>query len=63
MNAFLTAFAATTGLTDSEADEQWAAYSRQLSDVERARIEAGGTRSGVFLGGKFLADYPPEDEQ
>lgn len=61
MNAFLDAFATEAGLRDSEADEQWAGFSRQLSDNERARIERGGTRSGQRQGREFLQLYPQAD--
>lgn len=63
MNAFLTSFAATTGLSDNEANEQWAGYSRMLSDSEIARIERGGTKSGERMGNAFLRDYPDTDNE
>lgn len=61
MNAFLNAFAAETGLSDHEADEQWVAYSRQLSDAERRQIERGGTRAGERMGRQFRRDHPETD--
>jgi hypothetical protein len=36
--------------TLQEADAQWAAYSRQLSQTERLRDEAGGYSRGQVLG-------------
>lgn len=57
-NVFLTSFAAAAELKDSEADEQWAGFSRQLSDKERDEIERGGSRAGAREGAAFLALYP-----
>lgn len=56
--AFLAAFAAAAELKDSEADEQWAGFSRHLSDKERDEIERGGSRAGAREGAAFLALYP-----
>jgi hypothetical protein len=59
--AFLKAFADVTKLKASEADEQWAGFSRQLSDSERTEIENGGSRSGHLMGEEFLKLYPMAD--
>jgi hypothetical protein len=58
---FLTAFAQATQLPANEADAQWSAYSRQLSDAERSRIEDGGAEQGVLMGLEFAAMFgvPP----
>ncbi len=58
MRAFLEGFAAETNLSDSEADEQWAAFSRQLSDLERRRIERRGRKAGEIEGRRFARLYP-----
>ena len=60
-NAFLTAFAAAAHLNDSEAGEQWAGFSRSLSDSERELIENGGTQSGSREGESFLKLHPVAD--
>lgn len=39
----------------SEADAQWAGFSRQLSDLERERIEAKGYEEGVIVGRQINA--------
>ena len=39
---FLTGFCEATGLNRAEAQEQWVAWSRQLSDKECEQIEDGG---------------------
>jgi hypothetical protein len=62
MNAFLNQFAATTGLSDNDAREQWAGYSRMLSDRQIKNIERGGAKSGERMGRQFLADYPNNDK-
>lgn len=58
---FLDSFAVAAELRRAEADEQWAGFSRQLSDAERARIEAGGFSAGAEQGEAFLALYPVAD--
>ena len=60
MKAFLRGFAAVTGLDDAE--EQWAAYSRQMSESDIKQIESGGKRSGERMGQRFLMDFPRNDE-
>ncbi len=47
----------TTGLDAQAASEQWAAFSRQLSDAAIARIEAGGYASGLREGKQFVATF------
>jgi hypothetical protein len=59
---FLDGFAATANLKRSEADEQWAGFSYQLSDRERDRIERGGFDSGESEGKKFAAMFGEEAE-
>jgi len=46
INDFLRGFAASSGVKKIEAAENWAEFSRQLSDAERTRIESGGYDSG-----------------
>ena len=43
---FLNAFADAAGIDRNEANEQWAGFSRQLSDREIIEQESGGARSG-----------------
>jgi hypothetical protein len=43
---FLRGFAEGAGKNSIAADEHWAAYSRQLSDTARERIESGGYELG-----------------
>jgi hypothetical protein len=62
MSAFLEGFAAVTGFSPREAEEQWAAFSRQLPDAEIVRIEQGGRRAGEREGRKFRAMFPEESE-
>lgn len=50
---FILGFQSAAGLDRIEADAQWAAYSRQLSDAEIDRIEAGGYESGLDEGARF----------
>ena len=55
-NAFIAAFASAAGISNlAEADAQWAAWSRDLSNTERSAIEAGGSQSGAFEGETFKA--------
>jgi hypothetical protein len=53
MSDFLDGFAAETNLGRAEAEEQWAAFSRQLTDRERKQIEDGGYEVGVIEGQSF----------
>jgi hypothetical protein len=56
---FLRAFGESTGLTTwNDYDAQWAAWSRQLSDTERAAIEAGGEESGRAEAAAYVAAHP-----
>jgi hypothetical protein len=50
---FLRGFAHVTGLSLIEADGQWAAHSRQLSDSERNKIESMGFLAGIIEGTGF----------
>ena len=54
---FLDGFAAASELDLAEAGEQWAGFSRQLSDREREEIEAGGYDAGFGQGNAFRALY------
>jgi len=54
--AFIAAFAHAACITNlSEADAQWAGWSRSLTDIERSAIEAGGSESGAVEGANFKA--------
>ena len=56
---FLRGFAAEAGLASTtEADEQWAAFSRQLTDDARDCIESGGYEAGKIQGQSFREMYP-----
>ena len=55
MSEFLKSFHAAAELVENEADDQWAGFSRDLSDRERAEIEDGGAESGAEMGRMFLA--------
>jgi len=62
--AFLDGFQAAANLADRlTADEHWAAYSRQLSDSERRRIERGGRAAGEREGRRYLRAFPPETDR
>lgn len=59
MNAeFIRGFAEATGLSTQDAQEQWAGFSRGLSDAEIEFEEAGGYQSGVAQGGFFRTMFP-----
>lgn len=58
MSEFLNAFTVWAELEENEAADQWAGFSRDLSDRERAEIEDGGAESGARMGRMFLAMYP-----
>ena len=58
MKQFLIGFETTTGLNHLEAAEQWAEYSRQLSDKDRQRIEQGGRTAGERMGQEFRKHHP-----
>lgn len=58
-DSFYRGFARAAQLPLSAAWDQWGGFSNQLSDRERAAIEAGGYASGLTEGQKFLAMYPP----
>lgn len=55
--SFLDGFAAGSSLGAAEADEQWTGFSRQLSDHERARIEAGGFAAGEVEGRRWRDQF------
>lgn len=56
---FLEGFLETTGLKSlMEAQEQWGAWSRQLSDHEIARCMRGGYHSGRHEGFQYSKYYP-----
>lgn len=55
---FLKAFGETIGANEIVADEQWAAYSRQLSDKQREAVERGGAKAGKREGKDFLKLCP-----
>jgi hypothetical protein len=55
--AFLRGFASTGNVTHTEADSHWASFSYQLTDDERASIEAGGFESGADTGVQYTAQY------
>lgn len=52
-NAFMRAFINETGLDAVSAYDEWAAFSRNLSDAEIRRIESGGTRAGERKGREY----------
>ena len=54
---FIEGFAAATGLDFQQADEQWAGFSRNLSDAEIEREEAGGREAGERNGQQFNAMF------
>lgn len=62
LDLFLRGFADGASLGYDTADEQWAAYSRQLSDNERARIEAQGYIAGHAEGKAFAVTFRGEEE-
>lgn len=59
---FLRGFADSASVSYKNADEQWAGFSRSLSDSERARIEKRGYASGHAEGKKYAVLYPGPDE-
>ena len=54
---FLRGFAEAAGVKKIEAAENWAEFTRQLSDAERTRIESGGYDSGWREGELFAELY------
>lgn len=58
--AFIHGFQSVTGLTFTDAEEQWAGFSRQLDDGERNKLEQGGVKAGRSQGLEFVKLYPPE---
>lgn len=59
---FLDGFADATGFSREEANEQWAAFSRQLSDAEIKQIEDGGYDAGQDEAEKFRELYPAKED-
>lgn len=57
MTTFIEGFADETGSTLVEADWAWAAWSRQLPNAERARIEAQGYRAGRAEGSLYCSAF------
>lgn len=55
---FIQAFAEMTNLGVNEAREQWAGFSRQLSDKEIEAIELGGEEAGYREGARFNECFP-----
>lgn len=60
--SFLRGFAAATGMSLQESSEQWAAFSRMLSNAQIRRIERGGYASGIREGKNFRKLYPDEEQ-
>jgi len=60
MTAFLRGFRDAAHLSMQEADDEWAAFSRQVSDAERRRIERLGYTSGLREGRRWAAMYADE---
>jgi hypothetical protein len=55
---FVLGFMDATGLDSHEVADQWAAFSRQLTDGARDCIEAGGYEAGIIQGRSFREMYP-----
>jgi hypothetical protein len=53
LTTFLWGFAKGANIDRSEADQQWAAWSRQLGDAEREAAEKDGEDSGFAEGIAF----------
>lgn len=60
MTAFLRGFRDAAHLSMQDASEQWAAFSRQVSDAERRRIEQRGYGRGIREGRRWAAMYADE---
>jgi hypothetical protein len=58
--SFLRGFAEATEMSQQESSEQWAGFSRMLSDRQIRRIESGGYASGLREGKRFRKLYPEE---
>lgn len=58
MTRFERGFSESTGLDLADAREQWGAFTRQLSDVERVRLERGGYIAGQREGRRFRDMFP-----
>jgi transposase len=52
---FISGIMDATGFHRVQANEQWAAYSRQMSDTARSDIERGGHSNGLTMGSEILA--------
>lgn len=53
MSAFIDGFSSETGMSENDEVDNWAAYSSQLSDIERDIVESGGYLSGIREGERF----------
>lgn len=53
---FFAGFSAGAEIADASAREEWAAWSRQMSDSSRADVEAGGWHRGEAEGARMLAE-------
>ena len=60
---FLRGFAEAAGLDHNEADEQWAAWSRNLSDREREAREHKGYDGGIAEGKTFKQFFKDEPDK
>ena len=54
---FIRAFAIEIGASNDDAEEQWAGFSRGLSDKQRDEIESQGWYSGIDQGKEFAKLY------
>lgn len=51
---FLCGIRDATGLSRADADAQWSAHSRQMSDGARAAVERGGYKEGLEVGAEIM---------
>ena len=59
---FISGFMQSSQIIDrNEANEQWAWYSRQLSDRDRKELESQGWEGGLVQGNDFLRIYNREN--
>jgi len=59
---FIGAFARATGMSLRDADDNWAAYSRQLNGPQLEEIESGGAEAGERMAAEYRRDYPVEQQ-
>ena len=57
---FIEAFARALRMSQREATENWAAYSRQLNGSQLEEIESGGAEAGERMAAEYRRDYPVE---